>query len=99
MPKSKKFSKKYKKRFKPLQIAGNTFHIQNGRVVLSKSGDSLNPQQQKLVNDYARKHKAKSFSQRSHIETSSCSLEDFFFFSNLEYCEDEYNKSKKLELA
>lgn len=99
MPKSKKYSKKYKKKFAPLQIGGNTFRIQNGKVILTKSGGSLSPQQLKIVNKYARKHRVESFSQYSRTETSSCSLEDFFFFSNLEFCEDEYSKTKQLTTA
>lgn len=99
MPKSKKFSKKYKKKYKPLQIGGNTFRIQNGRVILTKSGRSLTPQQLKQLDEYSRKHNAKSFSQYNHIEQPSCSLEDFFFYSNLEFCEDEHNQPKELKFA
>ena len=84
-----KYSKKYKKRKAPLEIAGNTFQIQNGKLILTKRGRALSKQQLKIVDTHAKKHRVKSFSQCKPIEKTSYELDLFRLFNNEEYCEEQ----------
>jgi hypothetical protein len=83
-----KYSKKYKKRMAPLEIVGNTFQIQNGKLILTKRGKALSKDQLKIVDAHAKKHKVRSFSQCKPVEKTSYDLELFKLFNIEEYTED-----------
>ena len=93
MPKGKKYSKKYKKRFSPLEIAGNTFRIENGKLILSRRGKSLKPQHLDIINAYAKKHHVKSFTEIKPIEQTTYDIQNFLLFSQQEYNVDELVES------